>query len=366
MFGVFLSSVFPKGHRRSVRILNSLALMHFVSRTYQERPMKFLYCVVFLLALLAGCDKQQPPAEPKSSPRLEQPSTPEIEAGQFPLVEARRNFKTKLIPKARTKVAPDEPPPKLFQLVRYESPAGKLKAYLSPPPQDGKKHPAIMWLFGGFGNGIGETAWAESEPENDQSGSAFRKAGIVMMYPSLRGGNDNPGSKEGFYGEVDDVLAAAEYLASQDYVDPDRIYLGGHSTGGTLALLATACTNRFRATFSFGPADGVGGYGADVLPFDVSNQKELDLRAPGRWVYSIQTPVFIFEGTGMPGNVDSLHALANAARNAPLKAYPVRGATHFSILAPVTRNVAQKIVRDDGPKVNITFTDQELQKLFEK
>ena len=33
-----------------------------------------------------------------------------------------------------------------------------------------------------------------------------------MMFPSLRGGNNNPGSKEGFFGEVDDVLAAADLL----------------------------------------------------------------------------------------------------------------------------------------------------------
>lgn len=55
-----------------------------------------------------------------------------------------------------------------------------------------------------------------------------------MMFPSLRGGNDNPGVKEGFLAEVDDVLAAADFLGKQNYVDPGRIYLGGHSTGGTL------------------------------------------------------------------------------------------------------------------------------------
>ena len=76
--------------------------------------------------------------------------------------------------------------------------------------------------------------------------AAYRRAGIVMMYPSLRGGNDNPGRREGFLGEVDDILAAAEYLARESYVDPGRIYLGGHSTGGTLAMLAAEMPN---ATF---------------------------------------------------------------------------------------------------------------------
>lgn len=44
-------------------------------------------------------------------------------------------------------------------------------------------------------------------PSNDQSASAFRTKGIPMMFPSLRGGNDNPGVQESFFGEVDDVLA---------------------------------------------------------------------------------------------------------------------------------------------------------------
>ncbi len=37
-----------------------------------------------------------------------------------------------------------------------------------------------------------------------------------MMYPSLRGGNKNPGYIETFLGEVDDVIAAARYLAQLD------------------------------------------------------------------------------------------------------------------------------------------------------
>src|SRR5205085_2693378 len=103
--------------------------------------------------------------------------------------------------------------------------------------------------------------WQDEPPQNDQTASAYRKAGIATMFPSLRGGNDNPGFKESLFGEVDDVLAAREYLARQDFVDPKRIYLGGHSTGGTLVLLAAASTDQFRAVFSFGPVDDIRGYG---------------------------------------------------------------------------------------------------------
>jgi hypothetical protein len=44
--------------------------------------------------------------------------------------------------------------------------------------------------------------------------------------------------------------------------------------------------------------------------------------------------------------------------------YPVRGADHFSILAPTTRLIAGKILRDDGPAANIAFTEEELHRPF--
>jgi dipeptidyl aminopeptidase/acylaminoacyl peptidase len=183
------------------------------------------------------------------------------------------------------------------------------------------------------------------------------------MFPSLRGGNDNPGRKEGFLGEVDDVLAAADFLSKQDYVDPNRIYLGGHSTGGTLALLTAECSPRFRAVFSFGPAHEVAGYPAQFLPFDTANPRELELRSPGRWLHSIRSPVFVFEGT-VDGNLDSLEAMARATNNANVRFLPVRGANHFSLLAPTNRLIAEKVLRDNGPTCNLAFTEEEVSRPF--
>ena len=180
------------------------------------------------------------------------------------------------------------------------------------------------------------------------------------MYPSLRCGNKNPGFIEGFYGEVDDVLGAAEYLAKLDYVDPKRMYLGGHSTGGTLALLVAESTDRFRAIFSFGPVEDASGYGSKYLPFDISNRKEVDLRSPIKWLQAIRNPTFVFEGTEQQSNIDSVMALSRASRNPLVQFHPVKGANHFSILAPVSRLVASKLLRDDGVSSNIEFTENEL------
>ena len=221
-----------------------------------------------------------------------------------------------------------------------------------------------MWITGGDCNSIDEGSWHESGPANDQSASAYRKAGIVMLFPSLRGGNDNPGVKEGFLGEVDDVLAATDFLSKQEYVDPASIYLGGHSTGGTLALLTAECSDRYRAVFSFGPVNDVAGYGPQYCPFVLSDPKELRLRAPIRWLHSIRVPVFVFEGT--TGNLSSLKAMARTSKNPKVKFFEIKGASHFSTLAPTNRLIAQKILHDTGPACSLSFTEEELNKPFVK
>ena len=108
-------------------------------------------------------------------------------------------------------------------------------------------------------------AWAPALRENDQSARGFRESGVVLMLPSLRGSNLNPGRNEFFFGEVDDVIAAANWLATRPDVDPNRIYLGGHSTGGTLALLVAESTPRFRAVFAFGPVASVRSHETQAL-----------------------------------------------------------------------------------------------------
>ena len=312
-----------------------------------------------LLFAVCGCNRQEAPPAVQAPSATPGPSTP----AKRSLSEARRGFQTKVIRNDPSADPLPAPPAGVFRIVRYEAPPGKLAAYLSPDPKDGKKHPAIIWITGGDCNSVDDSIWHKAPAANDQTASAYREAGIPMMFPALRGGNDNPGVREGFFGEVDDVLAAAAFLAQQEFVDPQRIYLGGHSTGGTLVLLAAASSERFRAVFSFGPAHDVAGYGPEYRPFDSSNPRELELRSPGRWLHSMQVPVFVFEGT-VQGNLDSLQAMARSSQNPKLHFHPVKGANHFSVLAPTNRLIAQKILRDDGPTANLAFTEEELGKPF--
>lgn len=274
------------------------------------------------------------------------------------LADARENFETELVREESEGTPLEEPPADVFRLVKYDAPPGKLGAYVTPDPMDGQRRPAIIWITGGDCNTVGDV-WSREPEAMDQSASVYRKSGLVMMFPSLRGGNDNPGFKEGFFGEVDDVLAAAKYLAALPYVDPQRIYLGGHSTGATLALLAAECSGRFRAIFAFGPTDNVSGYGPSLNPYLMSDRQEIRLRSPGRWLHSITSPTFIFEGSG--GNLTALDAMRKTSTNPQVKFFEIQGANHFNILGHTNQLIAQKILQDTGPKCNLAFTEVEVQ-----
>lgn len=189
-----------------------------------------------------------------------------------PLVEAKRRHATRLVRSSASSGPPDQPPGKVFDLVYYKAPVGELAAYLTKDPGDGIKYPAIVWIKGGDTNSISDV-WSPRPRRNDQSVRAFRDAGIVMMFPSQRGGNNNPGRREGFYGEVADILAATDYLASLPYVDPNRIYLGGHSTGGTLAMLIGASSDRYSAVFSLGPVATAAQYGGEFVFCDPEDKQ---------------------------------------------------------------------------------------------
>jgi dienelactone hydrolase len=269
---------------------------------------------------------------------------------QQTLLEARKGFVTEIVKSGEPQSAPDVPPAENeFQLIRYPSPVGDLAAYLTKDPGDGKKHPAIVWITGGDNNSIGDV-WSPADRSNDQSASPFRKAGIVMMFPSQRGGNDNPGKREGFYGEVDDILAATDYLAKLPYVDPDQIYLGGHSTGGTMVMVVAACTDRYRAIFSLGPVAAAGQYGGDYLYCDLNDEKELELRSPILWLHSVKSPLYVFEGAEH-GNWESIQLMVNQNGNPQIQFFQVPGHDHFSVIAPLSEKLAEQIV---AGQVNVT------------
>ncbi len=266
------------------------------------------------------------------------------------LAEARSMHNTQFFVDERLADEPVPMPPadSGFVKMSYQSNSIELPMLLSKNPEDGKKHPAIIWITGGESNSIGDV-WEAGSYDNDQSASQYHKAGVIMAFPSMRGGNDNEGKIEFNYGEVDDIIAATQEVAKLPYVDASQIYLGGHSTGGTLALLTSEVASQthpklFKGVFSYGAT----GLTINEQMYANANLSESDnveiaLRAPAFWLKDIQIPTWLIEGS--EGNFSSLEKLCEDGKdNAFIHCVPVNNHSHFSVLAPVNGLIAEKIL----------------------
>ena len=208
--------------------------------------------------------------------------------------EARKTFKTKLV---QSGPSPQAQGPVLIPqgatAIAYDSGSLKLKAWINKPVAGDKPKPAVLYLHSGFA--IGEDDWDQCQP--------FRDAGFVTMTPILRGENGQPGNFSLFYDEVDDAIAAAELLAKTPGVDPNRLFVAGHSAGGTLALLTAMTSKRFKGCASFsGSPDQVTFLRdePDLVKFDQTDPNEYAMRSPLAFPKSFKCPVRLYWGDDEP------------------------------------------------------------------
>jgi len=205
-------------------------------------------------------------------------------------VEARKKFRTKLLKSGPAPQSWDkESPPPGVQEIEYRSGNLRLKAWIDQPKQPAMRKPAVLYLHGGFA--FGEEDWDQAQP--------FRDAGFIVMTPILRGENGQPGNYTMFYDEVDDVIAAADFLAARPDVDANRIYVAGHSAGGTLTLLAAMASRRFRAAASFSGSTDQKSFvrgQEELMPFDPNDIREFQMRSPLAYPRSFKCPVRMYYG----------------------------------------------------------------------
>jgi dipeptidyl aminopeptidase/acylaminoacyl peptidase len=223
----------------------------------------------------------------------------------------RRKFRTDLLNKGP---APDnyEPlvaPPGAEQILYKTGYGGELElvAWVSRYDRKVKSRPAVLFLHGG--NAIGQGHWQLMKPYID--------AGYVVMIPSMRGENGQKGSFSGFYDEVFDVLAASDRLRHLPGVDPHRLFIAGHSIGGTLAMLASMSTRRFRAAAPIsGDSDAFAFF--DRYPQDIRfndrNPHEFEMRSAVCYAHSFKCPVKLMHGTEETHFVTRVGLVAKRAR----------------------------------------------------
>ncbi len=214
---------------------------------------------------------------------------PEVEVQGEDYARVRTRFRSHLLHKgpAPQNWSPAKPPAGVTE-VEYPSGSLRLRAWLSRPSDGGRKHPAVRFLHGGFA--FAGDDWDMARPYGD--------AGFVVLAPQLRAENGQPGAFSYFYDEVDDVLAAADYLARQPFVDPARVFVAGHSVGGTLTLLAAQASDRFRAAAALSGGPYWPPFVEDrTLPFDRADPQEVQVRSPIAFAGSFRCPVRLYYGS---------------------------------------------------------------------
>jgi dipeptidyl aminopeptidase/acylaminoacyl peptidase len=126
----------------------------------------------------------------------------------------------------------------------------EIQTFVYKPQDFNPKHryPAILWLHGG------------QESQYDYGFNfrvqLFAANGYVVVMPNVRGsggrGLEFALALNKAYGtkDVEDVIVATDYVIGQGYVDPDRLGVGGWSSGGTLTNVVITKTDRFAGAIS--------------------------------------------------------------------------------------------------------------------
>jgi dipeptidyl aminopeptidase/acylaminoacyl peptidase len=197
-----------------------------------------------------------------------------------------------------------------------------------------KKYPTILWLHGG------------QESQYDYSFNfrvqLFAANGYVVVMPNVRGsggrGQDFALALNKAYGthDVEDVIVATDYVIELGYVDPERLGVGGWSSGGTLTNFVIAKTERFAGAVS-GASVGwyTSTYGHDPyyrwwhteLGAPWENRDLWDSISPFMEVENITTPT-LFIGGEIDWNQPIIHseqmyqAMKHLGREASLVVYP--------------------------------------------
>jgi len=173
----------------------------------------------------------------------------------------------------------------------------------------GKKLPGLVMVHGGY--------HAQLEYGYFELIAAAVAHGYAVIWPEYRGSS---GYGETVYmnqyGQTDvaDVIAAADYLAKKDFVDPTRMGILGHSRGAMVTVLTIErYPKRFQAAVEIaGIMDFVGymAYKPDARRHDVAQEKQFGGKLPSdnlaayldiealNHTDSIETPLLALATTG--------------------------------------------------------------------
>jgi dipeptidyl aminopeptidase/acylaminoacyl peptidase len=228
-----------------------------------------------------------------------------------------------------------------------------INAYLYRPSwEPGRRHPGIVWVHGGPTSQFLDTVQPQVQ--------FFVAQGYVVLLPNIRGSTgygrpfEDLNDHDWGGGDLQDVIAGAEYLKTLPDVDPDQLAVTGTSYGGIMAMMAVSfAPGVFQAAI---PCSGYGDFvhmlGEQELRHIKLLEYELGQLPEDEAIYrkcsaiyrvaDATTPCFVLHGEGRyPGSSASRDfALALEAHYKPFwyKSYP--GETYYIASAA---NVKQQL-----------------------
>lgn len=296
-------------------------------RVHESRTRPLALATVLTLAI-AGCTPRLVDQDIETDAFAESFAAWEEVVPYSPFAERLASHRTRLLVSGPSQGSALESPPPGSREVSYQSAGLTLRGWYAVPSSahSSGRRPAVVYLHNDFA--LYSESFYNAKP--------FLDAGYVLMLPSLRGENGNPGDFELLLGEVDDVKAAVRWVQQQPEVDPNFVYVIGHSIGGGLAsLLSLHGDVDVRATASVGGTYRTATfhywkrrYRDDrLIRFDLADKSETTLRLLVPNLRDLRHPHIAYAGLGDPFDTSyARYMAALAARHGVALTYvPVSG-----------------------------------------
>ncbi|HWO57804.1 MAG TPA: S9 family peptidase [bacterium] len=179
----------------------------------------------------------------------------------------------------------------------------RVQGWMLKPPgfSPRRRYPAIVQVHGGPRTQYGYSFFHEFQ--------MLAARGYVVFYTNPRGsqgrGADWSAAIVNGWGTVDyeDVMAGADWLVKQSYIDPKRLGVTGGSYGGYMTNWIVGHTNRFRAAVTgrsvvelksfFGTTDVGWDFNREFGGYPWQNEKGYEWMSPLTYAKNIRTPLLI-------------------------------------------------------------------------
>lgn len=191
------------------------------------------------------------------------------------------------------------------KLVARNPDGEEVEAWLYPPLdfEPGERYPLIVYIHGGPQGFDGD--WFDFDLENQ----LFPARGWAVLRVNYRGSTSyGEAFSRAIWGdwhrrEYDDLMAALDHaLETRDWIDPQRLGIGGWSYGGIMTLWTVGHTDRFKVgvpeRFGF---DYLSSFGEDQwfqwylteLGSPLENEELYRRLSPGTYLENVETPLYL-------------------------------------------------------------------------